>query len=321
MNEQLKPRGLIYDIQGFSVHDGPGIRTTVFLKGCPLHCPWCHSPESQSFKKQMSYTSIRCIGAELCGECLRVCPAGALEPGGEEQSPTGGIPLHRVVWHREKCIQCGACTQVCSPEALCFCGREYDVSEVLNIVRKDYSYFSASGGGVTISGGEPLCQIDFTEALLKAIKEDGTATAVDTTGFVPNESIRRVMPYTDLFLYDLKHMDSTEHKRIMGVPNELIHENARYIAQNGGKLQVRIPVIPGYNDSKENLTETARFCAELGDAVTLVQLLPYHHFGASKYERMQMYDPMPASLKPPTDERMQEYLEMMKSYGLPAIIH
>ena len=321
MNETREPHGLLYDIQGFSVHDGPGIRTTVFLKGCPLHCPWCHSPESQSFRPQMGYTAVRCIGTELCGECLRVCPAGAVAQGGEEVSPVDKSVLHRVVWDRGKCLQCAACTKVCSPEALSLCGKDYSVSGVMDVLRKDYAYFKASGGGVTVSGGEPLCQIDFTEALLRAVKADGIATAVDTTGFVPNEAVRRVMPYADLFLYDLKHMDSAEHKRIMGAPNELIHENARYIAANGGKLQVRIPVIPGYNDSEENLRKTAEFCASLGGAVTVIQLLPYHHFGSSKYERMQMYDPMPASLQPPTDETMQGYLKLMQSYGLPAIIH
>lgn len=318
-NERIT--GKLYDIQGFSVHDGPGIRTTVFTKGCPLHCPWCHSPESQAFHPQMSYTSVRCIGAELCGECLKVCPAGALTLGAQEENAADHSLMHRVRWERAVCLQCTACTQVCFPEALSLCGKDYTVDEVMAILRKDFSFFASSGGGVTVSGGEPLCQLDFTAALLESLKRENIHTAVDTTGFVPRSAIERVLPFTDLFLYDLKHMDSAEHARIMGVPNEQIHENARFIAANGGKLQVRIPVIPGYNDSAENLNRAAELCASLGDAVTLVQLLPYHHFGASKYERIQMYDPMPPELQPPTDAQMQLYLELVKSHGLQAIIH
>lgn len=321
MSEQSQIKGKIYDIQGFSVHDGPGIRTTVFLKGCPLHCPWCHSPESQSFLTQMSYTATRCIGTELCGECLRVCPAQAVEQGKEEVNPADKSVLHKAVWHRDRCLQCAACTQVCFPEALSLCGKDYTVDEVADILRADYAYFSGSDGGVTVSGGEPLSQIDFTEALLKVVHGEGVHTAVDTTGFVPQEAIRRVLPYTDLFLYDLKHMDSAEHERITGVPNELIHENARFIARNGGKMQIRVPVIPTYNDSEENIRRVAEFCVELGDAVTVVQLLPFHHFGSAKYERMQMYDPIPMTLESPSDETMERYRALMESYGLPAIIH
>ncbi len=313
--------GKLYDIQGFSVHDGPGIRTTVFLKGCPLHCPWCHSPESQSFQPQMSYTAVRCIGTELCGECLKVCPAGAVAEAEEEFSPTDSTMRHRIKWSRAKCTQCGACTNICFPEALSFCGKDYTVEDVLAIVRKDFDFFRSSGGGVTVSGGEPLCQLDFTTALLEAAKSEGIHTAVDTTGFAPNASIRQILPWTDLFLYDLKQMDSVEHERITGVPNERILDNARWLVANGGRLQIRIPVIPGYNDSRENLDQAARFCAELRDGIEMVQLLPYHHFGASKYQRMQMHDPMLAELKPPTDETMESYRELMRSYGLKAAIH
>jgi len=312
--------GKIYDIQGFSVHDGPGVRTTVFLKGCPLRCPWCHSPESQAFYTQMAYSSVKCIGTELCGECLKQCPAGALSIGGAEKSPAGQT-LSRVKWSRADCLQCGKCTEVCFPEALSLCGKDYTVFEVLERLRKDYNFFRGSEGGVTVSGGEPLSQLEFTEALLAAVKADGVHTALDTTGFAPKKSIERVLPYVDLFLYDLKHMDSREHERIVGVPNEQILSNARFIASKGGKLQVRIPVIPTYNESLENLTRAAEFCRELGEAVEVVQLLPYHHFGASKYERIQMYDPMPFDLKPPTEEKMQEYLGLMESYGLNCVIH
>lgn len=311
--------GRVYDIQGFSVHDGPGVRTTVYLKGCPLRCPWCHSPESQAFEKQMSYASTRCIGTESCGECMKACPAGALEQGAEEAA-AGGL-IHKVRWHREKCVQCFACTQDCFAGALSVCGKDYTVEEVMSIVRRDYDFLRASGGGITVSGGEALSQREFTVALLGAVKADGIHTALDTTGFAPWEAVERALPVTDLFLYDLKHMDSARHERVTGVPNERILDNAKKIAAAGGKIQVRIPVIPGFNDGLENLEAAARFCAGLGGAVTVVQLLPFHHMGASKYERIQQRDPMPADAAPPSDEKMGEYLELMRSHGLSAMIH
>ena len=313
-------KGKIYDIQGFSVHDGPGVRTTVFLKGCPLHCLWCHSPESQSFRVQMSYTPLRCVGTDLCGECLKVCPApGALtvsEPVG-----AGKDAVRKTIWDSRRCTNCGACAEVCYPGALSLVGKDYTVDEVMAIIRKDKGYFGSTDGGVTVSGGEALSQIDFTEALLRACRAEGIHTALDTTGFSARENIDRVLPWTDLFLYDLKNMDSAAHKRGTGVPNEQILDNARYIAAQGGKLQIRIPVIPGFNDSAENLTQTAAFCSGLGGAVTLVQLLPYHNLGASKYERIQKHNPMPDTVTPPDDETMQRIRGIFEEYALPVTIH
>lgn len=315
-------KGRIYDIQEFSVHDGPGIRTTVFLKGCPLRCPWCHSPESQSFDFQMSYSDVRCIGTEKCGACLSACPVDdALAIGPQQIVTPGQPPISRIQWSHSKCLDCTACTKTCFPGALSVCGKDYTLEEVLEKLKKSYDFFRDAGGGVTVSGGEPLSQLSFTRELLKAVKSAGIHTALDTTGFAKREAVEAVLPYVDLFLFDLKHMDNGRHKSVVGVPNDIIHENARYIASAGGKFQIRIPVIPGFNNSLENMSATARFCRELGEAVELVQLLPYHHFGASKYARIQMYDPMPADLKPPTDEEMQRHFELMKSFGLNAIIH
>ncbi len=321
MESNKKLTGKLYDIQEFSVHDGPGIRTTVFLKGCPLRCPWCHSPESQAFHAQMSYTDVRCVGTELCGECIKVCKAAGALSIGEPTNAGGKEPIRKVVWHRKDCLSCTECTHVCFPGALSVIGKDYTVEEVLQKVRKSYGFFRSSEGGVTVSGGEPLSQAEFTVEVLKNIKADGIHTALDTTGFASRSAVAAVLPYVDLFLFDLKHMDNAIHMQTVGVPNDVIHENARWIAEHGGKFQIRIPVIPGFNDSLENLHKTAEFCKELGDAVELVQLLPYHHFGASKYVRIQMHDPMPDSVKPPTDEEMQEYLALMQSYGLNAIIH
>ena len=321
MNEKKELRGKLYDIQEFSVHDGPGVRTTVFLKGCPLRCPWCHSPESQAFHDQMSYTDVRCVGVESCGACLQACPAQGALTVGEKSSLTGKDPVSKIEWHRKDCLSCTACTKVCYPGALAVIGKDYTVDEVLEKVRKSYSFFRFSEGGVTVSGGEPLSQAEFTVELLKGIKADGIHTALDTTGFASRSAVEAVLPYVDLFLFDLKHMDNAAHQETVGVPNDVIHDNARYIASKGGKFQVRIPVIPGFNDSEENIRKTAEFCKELGDAVEVVQLLPYHHFGSSKYARIQMYDPMPDSVQPPSDEKMHEYLELVQSYGLNAIIH
>ena len=314
-------KGKIYDIQEFSVHDGPGIRTTVFLKGCPLRCPWCHSPESQSFYTQMSYIPLKCIGTELCGECLKVCPSGAASVGESTYSASYKKDITLAKWSRADCLQCLKCTEVCFPEALAAVGKDYTVEEVTGKLRKSYDYFISAGGGVTVSGGEPLSQIDFTEALLKAIKEDSIHTALDTTFFAPCGSVERVLPYTDLFLLDLKHMDNDRHKEVVGVPNDVIHANALWAAEHGARFQIRIPVIPDFNDSEENLNRTAEFCLKIRDSIECVQLLPFHHYGASKYDRIQMYDPIPADMKPPSDEKMEEYRSLFEGYGLNAIIH
>ena len=250
--------GIVYDIQGFSVQDGPGIRTTVFLKGCPLSCPWCHSPESQRFDIQLSWQWRKCIGMEQCGLCLDVCPHDAIAPGEtvastDSAAPTAAEPGHapaaqvpaataagstpvaesarrliRVDWDR--CDDCGQCAERCPAGALSMWGKSYTVSEVVSRVLRDRPFFERSGGGVTVSGGEPLAQPAFTSALLAALKAEGIHTALDTTGFASWTVVESVLPHVDLFLLDLKHMDSRAHKTVVGVPNEPILENARRIA-------------------------------------------------------------------------------------------
>ena len=311
--------GRIYDIQGFSVQDGPGVRTTVFLKGCPLHCPWCHSPESQAFYPQLSWMNMRCQGTALCqSRCIEACPKGAIELGPTRRDSKTGEELQMVHVKRELCDNCGECTQVCYPEALYLCGEDYTVDRLMARLLRDKPFFRKDGG-VTISGGECLCQPDFTLEVLKRLKAEGIHTALDTTGYVKWEVIAQVLPYTDLFLYDLKHMDSAKHKAATGVPNELILENAKQIAANGGKLQIRIPVIPQFNHDEENIRKTAEFCKALGDAVTVVQLLPYHSLGAMKYLRIS--DRTPVEAVPPSDEYMQKLKAICEEYGLNAKIH
>lgn len=319
MSQEVK--GMVYDIQGFSVQDGPGIRTTVFLKGCPLRCPWCHSPESQSFKPQLSWISMRCIGTEVCEErCLKACPHNALEKGAMGVNSQTQQPIQYVHVKRDLCVNCGECAKVCHPHALYICGQEYTVEEIMKKVRADKSFFEFSGGGVTVSGGEAMSQPAFTLALLKQLKDEGFHTALDTTGFTAWETIEKTLPYTDLYLYDLKNMDSEAHKLVTGVPNEPILENARKLAAAGAKFQIRIPVIPRYNDSDENIRKTAEFCASLGnDAVTVVQLLPYHNLGVTKHLRIS--DEAVAEAVPPSDEKMEHFKEIVLSYGLNAMIH
>jgi len=312
--------GKVYDIQGFSVQDGPGIRTTVFLKGCPLRCPWCHSPESQQFYSQLSWISMRCIGIEKCGKCLDACPKGAITPGETIQHTVSKEDIQLVNVDRNICDNCGDCAAVCYPDALFMCGTDYGVDELVEKLSKDMPFFEQSGGGVTISGGEALSQPEFTLALLKALKEKGISTALDTTGFTKPENIEAVLPYTDHFLYDLKHMRSDQHKAVTGVPNEIIIENARKIAAAGGKLQVRIPVIPRFNDSEENIRETGEFCKSLGEAVTVIQLLPYHNMGVMKYQRISN-DHKALEAPVPSDEKIQSLKKLLEDLGLSVTVH
>lgn len=312
--------GKVYDIQGFSVQDGPGIRTTVFLKGCPLRCPWCHSPESQQFHSQLSWISMRCIGIEKCGKCLDACPKNAITPGDNTQHLVTKENIQRIQIDRSLCDDCGDCAAVCYPDALFMCGTDYNVDDLVDKLSQDMPFYEQSGGGVTVSGGEALSQPAFTLELLKELKNRGIHTALDTTGFTSHENIMAVLPYTDLFLYDLKHMRSDQHKSVTGVPNEIILENARKIADAGGKLQVRIPVVPRFNDSEENIRETGMFCKSLGAAVTMIQLLPYHNMGVMKYQRISN-DHKVLEAPVPSDKKIQALKELLEGLGLKVTVH
>jgi pyruvate formate lyase activating enzyme len=312
--------GKIYDIQGFSVQDGPGIRTTVFLKGCPLRCPWCHSPESQQFFTQLSWMSMRCVGIEKCGKCLNACTKGAISPGRLSQHPATQEEIRHIHIDRLICDNCGDCAAICYQKALVMCGTDYTMEDILERVRKDVPFYEHSGGGVTISGGEPLSQPEFVLQLLKRLKECGIHTALDTSGYAPYEIFERVLPYTDLFLYDLKHMNSEQHRAVVGVSNGLILENASRIAKAGGKMQIRIPVIPDFNDSEESITATGKFCKSLGAAVTVIQLLPYHNLGVMKYHRLDDSKPI-LEAEPPSDEKIQSMKDLLEGLGLPVTVH
>jgi pyruvate formate lyase activating enzyme len=203
---------------------------------------------------------------------------------------------------------------------LYLCGTDYTVEEVLEPILDDIAFYQKSGGGVSVSGGEPLSQPEFTTALLKECKKQGLHTALDTTGYADYEIIRKVLSYTDLFLYDIKHLNSEIHRKVTGVPNEIILENARNISRNVGKLQIRMPIIPGINDSDEEIDAAGRFCVELGKAVTMVQLLPYHRLGSVKYHRLQKTDPMP-QCDPPSDQLIDQCVKHLEGLGLPVMVH
>jgi len=318
--ETTELTGKFYDIQGFSVHDGPGIRLTLFMKGCPLRCPWCHSPESQAFHTELNWMEIKCVGLEKCGRCLNVCPHNAISPGKFKGALDGSGDIQLPDVDRSLCDNCGECTKACTAKALYLCGTDYTLDEIMERVHRDMPFFKRSGGGVTISGGECLCQPEFTLAILKKCREEGVHTAVDTTGFVSWEVIESILPYTDVFLYDIKGFDSDLHKQVIGVPNELILENARKIAQNGGKFQIRIPVMPMYSDSAEVFDAIGKFIVELGDSVDVVQILPYHKLGTVKWERLQTKQAI-FEATPPSDELLEARKAQLEAMGLNVIIH
>ncbi|MDR2078547.1 MAG: glycyl-radical enzyme activating protein [Treponema sp.] len=312
--------GLVYDIQGFSVQDGPGIRTTVFLKGCPLRCPWCHSPESQNFKPQLCWMKMRCVGLQACGACMGVCPKNVLFPGDTvfSASRQENIQLPKV--EKKNCDDCGHCASVCPADALYICGKEYTVEEITARIKKDFPFYQKSGGGVTISGGEALWQLEFTRKVLECCMDEGIHTALDTTGYAEWEDVKTVLPYTGLFLYDLKHMDTGLHRQVIGVGNEKILANAEQIAREGGKLQIRVPVIPNYNDNPENFQKLGNFCKGLGDGLTVIQLLPYHNLGVMKYERL-MTGVKVLEAPPMPEEKVERLAEILKGMDLPVTIH
>lgn len=302
MNHDEDIKGVIFNIQTYSIHDGPGIRTTVFVMGCPLRCAWCQNPESQSYTPQLFYDSEKCTG---CGNCVEVCPLDAIDIYGE-----------RSRTNREICKGTGNCAEVCPVEARNPIGSYVSVGEVFRKVMEDKVFYEKSGGGVTLGGGEPLASPDFSIGLLRLCKSVGIHTTLDTCGYASWGVMRRVLDYVDLVLYDLKHMDPVAHKAYTGVSNELILENiARIHRELALPALVRIPLIPGYNDSLENLQTTARFVAtELGSSAK-VHLLPFHRLGETKYQRLERPS-SPVSINPPSEEDMRLHSEIFSSFGL-----
>ena len=292
--------GLVFNIQKYSVHDGPGIRTTVFLKGCPLHCPWCHNPEGISRQREIVVLESRCLG---CGQCRLACRYGTVIPG------DGPLPARS-----EMCEVCGACVEACPTQARQIVGQELSVRQVLETVLQDRIFYEDSGGGVTFSGGEPLSQPGFLRAMLEACRGRGVHTAVDTCGLAQPEDVLAVAPLTDLFLYDLKFMDDPKHRRYTGVSNRLILKNLQALGRSHGRIWLRVPIIPGINDDPADLEATARFAAGI-PGVRQVNLLPFHRTGLPKSRRLGQ-DSSLAEVLPPSVAAMKCAVEIFTAAGL-----
>jgi pyruvate formate lyase activating enzyme len=298
-------RGIVFDIERFAIHDGPGIRTTLFLKGCPLACAWCHNPESISPRPQLAFFAEKCIG---CGRCLVVCPEGV-----HEKLADGSR-----VFHRERCAVCGKCAAECCSGALVVEGREMTVDEAVEELSRDRPFYETSGGGITLSGGEPMAQADFSVAVLDRCRGAGMHTCLDTSGQASWSDLERALTFTDLVLYDFKLADPERHRRATGVDNGLILENLQRIGARGMPVEIRIPVVPGVNDDAANASETSSFLRGI-PSITRVTLLGYHRFGEAKYDRLGRAYRLTGT-EPPPRERMEEFAAPLRSAGLEVTI-
>ena len=310
---------LIFDIRRYSINDGPGIRITIFMKGCPLRCAWCHNPESQSPEVQKLFTASKCIGAQ---DCIEVCPENALT-----------LTKDGIVTDPEKCTLCGLCAEACPSKAIEMSGKFYGVEDLMRIIERERVHIEHSNGGVTFSGGEPLMNADFLIEMLIACGEKGLHRVVDTCGFASTETLLEVAKHTDLFLFDLKLMDPVQHKTWTGVDNRLILKNLKILAETGANINIRIPFIKNVNSGVEEITRMAEFVAELQIAKNrgletlsddkagatpgrvLVNLLPYHNIASGKYKKLEMfYDS--AAMDEPTAEDLKTAAEIFGKFGI-----
>lgn len=291
--------GTVFNIQKYSIHDGPGIRTTVFFKGCPLACLWCHNPESIAPKPEIIFGSNKCIG---CGDCVKTCPKEAMQ-----------VVEQTVRKEAANCIGCEACVTVCPTGAIEQAGKKMTEAEILKEIEKDRVFYEESGGGVTFSGGECLMQPEFLTGLLTACKARGLHTALDTSGYASWQTIAGLKDAVDLFLYDLKLMDDKQHRKYTGVSNKLILENLQKLANNGKLIWVRVPVIPGINDDDANLQAMGAFLYSL--QIRDVFLLPYHNIAVNKYTRLGTSYQLSA-LTPPSHKQMEAMLPGLQEFGL-----
>lgn len=289
--------GTIFNIMRFAIHDGPGIRTTVFFKGCPLTCRWCHNPESQNGSPQLYFLENRCIA---CLDCTNNCDAVSVADG-------------RPDTDRGRCTACGACADICPTAARELMGRCVTTQELLDEIRKDVVFYKQSGGGVTFSGGEPFAQSAFLEEVLTACRQEGIHTAVDTCGYADGEAMRSAP--VDLFLYDLKLIDDEKHIRYTGISNKVILENVKMLQKMRRRIWLRLPIIPGVNDSAEDLEKMAAFIRSAGE-FEQIHLLPYHDISKEKYRRLGRKYPMEGRTRPPDRPAMESAARVLEDRGL-----
>lgn len=298
--KEAKVKGLVFDIQRSSTVDGPGIRTVVFLKGCPLKCVWCQNPESQKFFPEIRWHSEKCIG---CRKCIESCPNSAI-------SLKGDI----LLTDRELCTNCGTCAGICFAQARELCGKYMTACEVYEIVKRDNIFYINTGGGVTVSGGEPTSQADFLIELFRKCKKDNIHTALDTCGYTEWKILRKILEYTDLVLFDLKQMDNEMHYEYTGVHLDKIQGNLKNIDCSGKPIWIRIPVIPGCNDDEENIEKSAQFLAELNNLKRL-DLLPYHSYGRQKYPMLDRVYKL-SMVKSPSIKKMNNIKKVFEQKGI-----
>ena len=295
---------LVLSITRMTIHNGPGMRTLILFKGCPLHCIWCSTPESQKSEPELGVYPMKCI---RCGDCIPVCPTKAIS-----------LPDGKLTVNRSLCNVCGKCVEVCNAKALEILGHRMTIGQLVTEVKKDEIVYKYSHGGVTISGGEPLFDTEFALNLLKAFKAEGINTGVDSCGQIPWRGLEPTLPYVDFFLWDIKHMDPEQHKKLTGVSNEVILSNAKAVAARGIPLYIRIPLIPGYNDSEENIRATCEFSLGLASVVQ-VDIMPLHHLGKARYDSLDRMYPI-AGLALYSDEAILGIKHIVESYGLKCVI-
>lgn len=296
--------GLVTNIQGYSIHDGPGIRTVVFMKGCGLECQCCSNPECISRNPEIGFIKTLCT---KCGKCAGVCPTNALD------YQEGKFP--RI--DRAKCNGCGACSSVCTYKALITYGKQMNAEEIFDAINRDKIFYEASGGGVTVSGGEALLHSQLVCDLFQKCRQAGIHTCIETSGYAAESCLKQVLPYTDYVLYDLKHMNSDKHRQYTGKPNGLILTNAKNVAESGVETLFRMPLIPGMNDDEKNINDTAYFLKTL--ASTHIELMPYHRLGQGKYESLDKKYP-PSYIPVPKPNHLESIQKTFESLGITCTI-